>query len=643
MEKRDSYKKISFAGLIITLGIVYGNIGTSPLYVMSAIGNGLTNITRETVYGSVSLVFWTLTILTTIKYVIITLRADNKGEGGIFALYALIRRRSAWAYVVALIGGSTFLADGIITPSITVMSAVEGLKVVKTDIPVVSIAIIILSILFFFQQFGTSILGGYFGPVMLVWFVTLSVLGVAQIAISPGILEAVNPVYALKLITTHPKSFFILGAVFLATTGAEALYSDLGHCGLKNIRLTWIFVKASLLLNYFGQAAWMINNPGFAESGINPFFAIMPKWFLISGIIISTIVAVIASQALISGSFTLVTEAMSLNLWPKMRIKHPTEVKGQMYIPNINFFLWFACVGVVLYFKHSLAMEAAYGLSITVTMLMTSILLIIYLRRLVKLPVIVLFAFVYFTIEGLFLVANLTKFASGGWFTLFLGGLFSIIMYTWYNGRKIKNELMEYYAFEKLLKALKKIKKDETIPKFATHLVYITASPRKYEVESTIAYSLLNKQPKRADVYWFLHIDIKDDPYTFGYSVTPLVKNTVLKIDFLLGFRIEPRINLYFHQILEDLKNSGELDSLSRYPSFRDSQVVGDIKYIIIERVLSIDHKFSFKDRLIMNISDMIRVLAISDDKAFNLDVSNTLVEKVPLGNPDISVRIKKT
>lgn len=426
-----------------------------------------------------------------------------------------------------------------------------------------------------------------------------------------------------------------MGAVFLATTGAEALYSDLGHCGLRNIRISWSFVKITLLLNYFGQAVWVINHPDFVSQGINPFYAIMPQWFLLPGILLATGAAIIASQALISGSYTLVSEAISLNFWPKMKIKYPTEVKGQMFVPLINYFLWAASAFVVIYFRESSNMEAAYGLSISVTMLMTTGLLLIYLRKKVHLAVRILVAIVFFSIEISFLLANAAKFAHGGWLTLLIAGGLGIIMYVWYNGRKIKNNLMTFCPVDPLLGTLENLQADESVPKFSTNLAYITKSNFKREIESTIIHSLLHKQPKRADVYWFLHIDIKDEPYTMDYEVTHLVPGKVIKIDFYLGFRIEPHVNYYFKHIIKEMSSSGEVDNLSRHPMLRAKSVPADTRYILIDRILTSDQAFNFHDRLIMNISDMVKILAITEDKSLKIDASQVLVEKVPLGTPN--------
>jgi KUP system potassium uptake protein len=632
----SSIQKLSLAGVIIALGIVFGDIGTSPLYVMKAIGAELPVINAQAILGSVSCIFWTLTLQTTVKYIIITLRADNKGEGGIFALFALIRKRYKRAFIFAIIGGSTLLADGIITPSITVISAIEGLKMINPQIPVITIVIIILSVLFLFQQFGTSFLGKSFGPIMVIWFSTLLVSGMSYVVTYPSILKAINPVYAIQLLTSYPFAIFILGAVFLATTGAEALYSDLGHCGIKNIRISWIFVKTALVINYFGQAVWVIQHPDFREHNANPIFSMIPEGMIVPFVILATLAAIIASQALISGSFTLISEAMSLNFWPRMKIKYPTDIKGQLFVPWINAFLWIACITVVLIFQSSSAMEAAYGLSITLTMLMTTNLLVLYLHKKVKFPFLLAFIIFYFSLESIFIIANLKKFTHGGWFTVMIAGFLAIEMYSWYMGRKIKNNLMKFTPVDTVLEILKKVRQDKSIPKFATNLIYITKADRRNEIESTIVHSLVYKQPKRADTYWFLHIDIKDDPYSFKYEVTHLIPGVVIKVDFMIGFRIEPRINLFFHQVLEDMSQSGEIKFTSHYPSLEEFGIRGDNRYVLIDRILAADHRFTFKERLVMGISDRIRHIGLVEQKYLKIDASSYIIEKVPLGVPDV-------
>jgi KUP system potassium uptake protein len=629
----NGMNRLTAIGVIITLGIVYGDIGTSPLYVMQEILAGLTVVRADLIYGAISCIIWTLTLQTTVKYIIITLRADNKGEGGIFALFALIRRRRSWAYIFAIVGGSTLLADGIITPSITVTSAVEGLRMINPQIPVLYIVFVILTFLFVIQQFGTKFLGKSFGPIMFFWFLMLGLLGMHQIVTYPQIFNSFNPVYAYRLLVLYPGGFLLLGAVFLATTGAEALYSDIGHCGLKNIRISWIFVKSTLILNYLGQGAWVLTHADYLATHkmVNPFFMLMPSWFLVSGIILATGAAVIASQALLSGSFTLISEAISLNFWPKLKISYPTTVKGQLYIPKINWFLWVACLCVVFFFKESSNMAAAYGLSITITMMMTTILLSVYLLHRVSVPLIILFAGVFLSIEGSFLIANLHKFQHGGWVTILLAGIFCIIMYVWYSGRKLKNSYMVFVKISDYIDILRSLSADQSVPKYATNLVYITKANKKTEIESKIIFSLINKQPKRADIYWFLHVDIMDSPDTFEYEVTHFIPGKVMKVDFRLGFKVEPRINQYFRQILEDLVEKGEVDILSRYESLRAHHVNGDFQFVLIDRIATYDLNFTFHQKLVMNIYNIIRRIGIAEDKSLNLDTSNVLVEKVPL------------
>jgi KUP system potassium uptake protein len=630
--EQDITKKLTFAGLVITLGIVYGDIGTSPLYVLRAIVNTSGVITKELIYGALSCIFWTLTIQTTFKYVLVTMKADNNGEGGIFALYALIRRYAKKAFIFAIIGGSMLLADGIITPAITVVSAVEGLQMVNPYIPVVPIVLVIIFILFFVQQYGTTILGESFGPVMFIWFLMLGILGTVQVLNYPAILEAINPVYAIKLLTRFPNGFLLLGAVFLCTTGAEALYSDLGHCGFNNISMTWIFVKTTLVLNYFGQGAWLLMTPGVEASQVNPFFSIMPQWFLIIGIIIATSAAVIASQALISGSYTIISEAILLNFWPKVRISYPTQIKGQMYVPSTNKFLWIACIFVILFFQKSSNMEAAYGLAITITMLMTTVLLGYYLYF-IRIPLFVIIGFlaIYLTVEVSFLVANLFKFVHGGWVTILIASVMFFIMFVWYKGRKIKNKLLTFVKVHKYTDLIKDLREDQTVPKYATNLVYLTRANRVDEIESKIIYSIINKQPKRADHYWFLHIDILDSARTATYKVETIVTDVITRVDFKIGFKVQPRINLFFRNVLDEMVQSGELNITSNYDSLKKYQVPGDFKFVLIDRIQNYDFDFPAFEQFIMDTYNILKNIGTTEVKAYGLDTSNVMVEKVPL------------
>ncbi|MGV8091633.1 MAG: KUP/HAK/KT family potassium transporter [Mangrovibacterium sp.] len=626
-----SLNKVTFAGLIITLGIVYGDIGTSPLYVIKAITSGAEIFDKLLVYGSLSCVFWTLTLQTTLKYILITLRADNHGEGGIFALFALMRKKSTWAAIITMIGGSTLLADGVITPSITVTSSIEGLRLINPEINVLPVVIFILTALFFIQQFGTKFIGNSFGPIMVIWFTMLAVLGFVQITTYPEVLKAIHPYYAIDFLSNYPHGFILLGAVFLCTTGAEALYSDLGHCGIQNIRITWIYVKLSLLLNYFGQGAWLMNHPH-AVGNMNPFYSIMPQWFLIPGILISTAAAVIASQALITGSYTLISEAVSLNFWPKIKILHPTYIKGQVYIPFINWVLWVLCCFVVLFFQESSNMEAAYGLSITITMIMTSLLLIRYLRqRKVNFVWLVLLTLLFGTIEGSFLIANLNKFSHGGWFSIVLAFGFSLVMIGWFFGRRIKNKRISYSNIHEYLHLFEDLSRDKSIPPIATNLVYIIKANNKHQIESKIIYSIFNRQPKRAQTYWLLHVNITDKPETFSYEVLQFIPGTLIRIDIHLGFKIEPRLNLYFREIINDMVARGEIKLTSAYESLKRYNYPGDFMFVNLDRIMSPDYKLSPWETIIMVLHSFTRWIGINDVKALGLDTSCVIEEKVPI------------
>ena len=625
--------KLSLMGVIVTLGIVFGDIGTSPLYVMKAIVRAGNPVNAEYIIGAVSCIIWTLTLQTTVKYVLIALRADNKGEGGILALYALIRRHSRkWFYFLAIIGASTLIADGVITPSITVLSAIEGLKVYEPETPVVPIALCIVTVLFFIQQFGTNMIGKLFGPLMLLWFSMLGVLGAMHIGDYIPILQAFNPLHAIRLLTSNPEWFLILGAVFLCTTGAEALYSDLGHCGINNIRTSWAFVKVMLILNYLGQGAWIIVHANSLPAGTNPFYAIMPHGVLFFGIVMATIAAIIASQALISGSFTIFSEAMNLKFWPRQKIKYPTDVKGQLYIPFVNMSLFILCVIVILFFKSSERMEAAYGLSITITMLMTTFLLSAYLTiRRVNRWLTLLFLIVFVGLESIFFVANMAKFMNGGWVTMLLASVMIAIMYVWYNATTIRNSQIQIRDVRESFSIISDIKNDESIPKYATNIVYLTKLGGKYDIEQKILYSIINKHPMRADHYFLLHIDYQDSPSTLEYDVTTLVPDTLYRINLRLGFRIHPLVNRYFRQIIEDMVAQDGFSLGSSYPSLAKHNVMGNFVFVLINRIYSTFTSFSFKERLIMDAYEWIDHLKLSMTRSLGLNTSNVLIENVPL------------
>ena len=632
-------QKLSVAGLIVTLGIIYGDIGTSPLYVFKSIINNRV-ITEQLVYGAISCVFWTLTLQTTFKYVFLTLRADNRGEGGIFSLYALISRYVKWIYVPAIIGAAMLLADGMITPPISVASAIEGLGGVKglenVFVPgnnlTVGIVVGIISFIFFFQRFGTKIIGFAFGPIMLIWFSMLFILGIIQVADHVQILKALNPYYAYDLLVNYPKGFWLLGAVFLCTTGAEALYSDLGHCGRQNIQVSWMFVKVALVMSYMGQGAWLIQHLGESPSNLNPFFEIMPHWFLLVGITIATLATIIASQALISGSFTLINEAISLNFWPRVTVKFPTDQKGQIYIPSLNFLLWVGCVTMILFFRKVEHMEAAYGFSIIITMISTTILMNFYLlnvRRWGHLPVAIIIS-IFTVVEISFFVANAVKIKEA--YITFVFSLSMIfVMMIWHRARKIANRYLDFVKIKDYLEPLVDLSADKDMPKYATHLVYLTKANNHREIEHRIIDSILNRKPKRADIYWFIHIDRTDSPYGMEYSIRELVDDKVMRIDFKLGFRIQPRINICFKKVMQELNESHELGIYSKYESLKSKDFHADITYVIIESFFSIENELSIREDFIMDAYFNIKQLAQSDQKAFGLDNDMTVVEHVPL------------
>lgn len=630
--------KASLAGLLIALGIIYGDIGTSPLYVFNEICNKR-EINELLIVGGLSCIIWTLTLQTTVKYVLLTLKADNKGEGGIFSLFALVRRHGKWTVFPAMIGGAALLADGMITPPISVAAAVEGLQNIPalghlTDLVIVNIIMTILTGLFFFQQFGTVSIGKLFGPVMFIWFTMLAVLGIANLNGDWSIFKAFNPIYAIKLLTIYPKGFWILGAVFLCTTGAEALYSDLGHCGRGNIRVSWIFVKSCLILNYLGQGSYLLTQQGkvWDAEKLNPFYALMPGWFMIVGILIATLAAIIASQALISGSFTLISEAIKLNLWPKMKINYPTNERGQLFIPGINFLLFAGCTAVTWIFQKSSNMGAAYGLAITLCMIMTST-LFAYFMFIRRVPIIWIVAYlaVFLTIEFSFLVANLEKFPHGGYVALIVaGGLFGV-MYVWFRARKIKNRYVEFVRLEDYVPILQELSNDKTIPKYSTHLVYLTSANNPKEIEHKIIFSILYRKPKRADIYWFVHVDVLDDPYTMEYAVQTIVPNEIIRIEFRLGFRVEHKIQLMFRKVVEEMVANKEVNVVSRYESLSKNNVKGDFRFIVMEKFLSRDNELPLWERLVMQGYFLLKKVSLSEERGFGLDSSDVTIEKYPI------------
>jgi KUP system potassium uptake protein len=647
--KQNTVQKLSLAGITVALGVVYGDIGTSPLYVMKSVidsNGGLPNISENFILGVLSLVFWTITILTSIKYVSITLNADNKGEGGIFSLFTLVRNQGKWLLIPAMLGGSALLADGMLTPAVTVTSAIEGLNLIpsfnhvfgnnQNDVVVIVIAII--SALFFIQHFGTDFIGKLFGPVMLIWFTSLAIFGIIGLSHDWTLLRALSPYYGIKILFSpeNKAGFFILGSVFLATTGAEALYSDLGHVGKKNIYGSWPFVKICLLLNYFGQGAWILwakKNPEIMKiEDLNPFFQMIPRSFLIYGIIISTLAAIIASQALISGSFTLVSEAIKLNLFPRLHTMYPSKSKGQLYLPTVNKFLWIVCICIVLYFKSSAHMEAAYGLAITVTMLMTTILLFNYLLKKKAPLAIALFILIFFGIlEFSFFLANIVKFMHGGFIAVLIALAILSIMYIWIKGYHIKMRLIENVPIKNYKETLNQLRQDTDRPKYTTNLVCLTSCHKASQIERKIMYSILDKRPKRADVYWFVNIVVTDEPYGAEYTVDTFETSYLVRVQIKLGFRVEQKLNVFLRQISTELVESGEIQIQSRNYTTMPDRKVGDFRFTIIQEHLSYESSLSVWDELILRAKLFLKRYTVSPAKWFGLETSDVDIENVPL------------
>jgi len=636
-------KTLSAAGVLITLGIIFGDIGTSPLYVFQTLLQEGGTVNAQLVLGSISCIFWTLTLQTTFKYIVITLQADNKGEGGIFSLYALVRRYGKWLAIPAIIGAGTLLADGIITPPISVTSAIEGLsnvpslasRFVPGSALILGIVIGIMVLLFFFQQFGTNVVGSSFGPVMLLWFTMIGLLGGMQIVHNPGIFKALSPYYGYRLLMDHPHGFWLLGAVFLCTTGAEALYSDLGHCGRKNIQVSWIFVKTTLVLNYLGQGAWVLMQPANTNfTNVNPFYQLVPNphTWMIPAVALATMATIIASQALISGSFTLISEAVSMNFWPRITIKYPSNIRGQIYIPSINWILCFGCVAVSLYFQTSEKMTAAYGFSITIAMLMTTILMYYFMRYVKHWPLwlVTLILCVFLCVEFSFFVTNAVKIVKRLFFLVFEFGLI-FTMYVWFKARKINNRYLHFIDLKDQIPLLTALSADQSIAKYSSQLIYLTKANNTKQIEEKIMYSIRSRSPKRADTYWFIHIDTMDEPYTMEYSVEQIVPGKIIRVDFRLGFRIQPRVNVLYRKVVEDMVARGELDIISKYDSLNKFKVVADFRFVIIEKFLSYNNLFDVSEGFILNSYFTIKKWALSETKAFGLDTSDTQVEKIPL------------
>jgi KUP system potassium uptake protein len=658
-------KRMSAAGLLIAIGIVYGDIGTSPLYVMKSIveGNGgIGNVNRDFIIGSISLVLWTVTLLTTLQTVLIALKATNHGEGGIFALYTLVRKRAKWLVLPALIGGAAILADGTLTPAVTVTTAIEGLKglqfggnvPVSTQEMVIMITVIILLVLFSIQKMGTSIIGKAFGPIMFIWFTFLGVMGVINMAGDWSIIQAINPVYAIKLLFSpyNKAGIFILGSIFLATTGAEALYSDVGHVGKKNIIGSWPFVFVCLSLNYFGQGVWILNNPTFrpADGGVlNPFYEMIPINIRLFAIILATVAAVIASQALITGSFTLVAEASGLKFLPRMNIDYPSTEKGQIYIPSINKGICVATIAIVLYFQTSAHMEAAYGLSITISMLATTILLYEWLV-LKKINPLWNWIFLIFfgVLDIMFMISSLTKFTHGGYVSLFIAGVIGFIMYVWYYGNKVRDKRESRNAYVRLdeyTDMLTNLSHDEDYPTYATNLVYMANVKYNKFIKREILYSILDKRPKRAKAYWFVTVNVTNEPFTAEYAVNTYGTKNVINIQLYLGFKKQTSVNVYIRQIVHDLIADGTIEPQPQEYTTSPGRDVGDFSFVIVNDVISPQTQLVGYEKWLVEARVRLQNLSSNPASWFGLEYADTVIERVPLilgrPNPSYIKRIK--
>ena len=630
----STHTKVTAASLLVTLGIVFGDIGTSPLYVMSSI-LGKETISSELVLGGLSCIFWTLTIQATFKYIMLTLRADNHGEGGIFSLYSLIKRTAPkWTIYVAIIGCSALLADGMITPAISLTASVEGLKSLNDTVPVLPIVIVILVALFTFQQFGTDKIGKSFGPMMLIWFSMLTILGLIALSKNLEVLKALNPYYAYTILTSHPESWIILGAVFLCVTGAEAMYSDLGHVGKTNIRITWIFVKTALLINYFGQGAWALDNLNGQElNGLNPFFELMPRWFVATGVVIASLASIVASQALISGSFSLVNEAIKLDTWFKVQIIYPSKHRQQIFIPLINHILFLGAVFIVLYFQTSIAMEAVYGVAITITMLTTSILLIFFFRKKLHWDWfrVAFFSGLFLTVEILFLWANLHKLAHGAMVSIILMVFLTLVMLIFYQAKHVllrKKKFVDVHQYQEIITD---VSNDLAIPKFATNIVYLTSAFSVHRMEKQILKSIYQKQPKRADAYWLLHFNETEVPFQQEYDFTEIVKGKIFRIDFNLGYKVKPNVRDMFNSALEELMKKGIIDLENKYESLRKHKVSADFLFIVMRNTFNLDAETSIPEIFLLNAYGLLQRIEESPEQYLGIDRNSLLVEYIAL------------
>ena len=652
MNQSDYKEKFGMGMFLVALGIVYGDIGTSPMYVMKSIveGNGgIAQVDREFIVGSLSLIIWTITLLTTIKHVLIALRADNHGEGGIFALYSLIRHCGKWLILPTMIGGCTMLADGVLTPAVTVTTAVEGLRSIEAmdaflgsgQAVVIVIALAIISLLFIIQRSGTSSIGKLFGPVMMIWFLFLGITGLWLSLGDLSILQALNPVYAIKILFSpdNKEGFLILGSVFLCTTGAEALYTDMGHVGRNNIFISWPFVKICLILNYMGQCTWIIQNQGNpviqAIEDLNPFYMMLPEPLRPVAILLSALAAIIASQALISGSYTLVHEAASLDLMPHLNVQYPSDTKGQIYIPFVNNILWFFCALVVLYFQSGSRMENAYGLAITISMLMMTVMFCVYIGVVHKQRIAaVIFTVVFFALEGVFFISSLGKFMAGGYVAIIISLAILFIMICWYRGTQIEQAQNIFLQMREHLQDIKDLQMDITIPLCSHNMVYLVKGNESEKIDRDILYSILDKDPKRAEAYWFVSVNTTDDPYQKNYEVETYGTDYIFRVNLYLGFKVKPSVNIYLRQVVHDLLATGELPKQDKRHSIYGPSDVGSFKFCMIRKMMPKEGDIGAADDLLLRAKYTIRLLGGSPLQWFGLETSNLIIEYVPLFLP---------
>ncbi len=629
-----STKKASAAGVLITIGIVFGDIGTSPLYVFQAITGQGSDFSYDLIMGGLSSVIWTLILLATTKYIYFALNADNKGEGGIFALFALLKsRRIKWVIIPALIGCATLLADGFITPAISISSAVEGINNINPDFPVIPVVVGIIVLLFSVQQFGTSAIGKAFGPVMLVWFAFLGYLGFINIAKNPEVLAAFNPYYAYNLIVNVDGGFWVLGAVFLCTTGAEALYSDLGHCGKGNIRISWGFMSTLLVINYLGQSALCLQDGFHLQANQTVFYAMVPPDLLYFAIGIATAATIIASQALITGVFTLMNEAIKLDLWTNLKVKYPSEHQGQIYIPFINWFLMGGCLLVIAIFQKSAAMEATYGLAITIDMVMTSILLcyLMILRYKKFRPFFLLIFAIFLIIEAIFLMSNLGKIVHGGWFTLVLAITFFSILFLYFKAKLLRKNITAYVPMSKVKPLLIAVKADDKLHYEASNLVYPTRSTHPEKLDSTVFFSLFNKRPRKAGVYWFLHLDIISDPWGVHYTVSEVIDQTCYYVRLQLGFKEEHRVEYMMRKIQSKMVEKGELTGDSVFDSVCGQLDEVDFKFIVLNSRVATNNQLTTFETLCVKVYRFVKSTGLKPAEDFGLDKTNVVVEYIPI------------